>query len=67
MPRLQFMLRTLLVAMLVVGAFIAGMAFERERRRRADEARDPDYDQVRRPRTHNIEIFNTTEAGRAKQ
>ena len=59
MPRPQFTLRSLLVAMLVVAAFFGGIHFERERRRRADEARDHDYDQVRRPRTHvyNLEIF----------
>ncbi|HET6879093.1 MAG TPA: hypothetical protein VFI31_02995 [Pirellulales bacterium] len=36
--RFQFSLRALLVAMLVVAAFFAGIHFERERRRRADEA-----------------------------
>ncbi|HWB12274.1 MAG TPA: hypothetical protein VG826_23805 [Pirellulales bacterium] len=34
MPRPQFTLRALLVAMLVVGAFFAGVALERERQRR---------------------------------
>ena len=38
MRRPQFTLRTLLVALLVVGAFLGGIRFERERRRRADEA-----------------------------
>ena len=35
----QFTLRAFLVAMLVVGAFFGGIRFERERRRREDEAR----------------------------
>ncbi|HWB08782.1 MAG TPA: hypothetical protein VG826_30305 [Pirellulales bacterium] len=38
MPRPQFTLRALLVAMLVVAAFFAGVHFERERQRRVDEA-----------------------------
>jgi hypothetical protein len=38
MPRPQFSIRTLLVAMLVVAAFFAGLRFERERRRHEDEA-----------------------------
>lgn len=38
MPRPQFTLRALLVLMLVVGCFFGGIRFERERRRRADEA-----------------------------
>lgn len=38
MPRSQFTLRSLLVAILVVAAFFAGMQLERERRRRADLA-----------------------------
>ncbi|MGH7134416.1 MAG: hypothetical protein ACREHD_01670 [Pirellulales bacterium] len=38
MPRPQFTLRALLVAMLVVGTFFGGVHFERERRRRQDEA-----------------------------
>ena len=39
MPRrFQFSLKTILVAMLVVAAFLAGIHFERERQRRADEA-----------------------------
>jgi hypothetical protein len=38
MPRPQFTLRALLVAMLVVGAFFGGIRFERERRKREDEA-----------------------------
>ena len=37
MPRPQFTLRALLVAMLVVAAFFGGIRFERERRRREDE------------------------------
>ena len=37
MPRPQYTLKTLLVAMLVVAAFFGGVRFERERRRRADE------------------------------
>jgi hypothetical protein len=37
MPRPQFTIRALLVAMLVVAAFFAGIRFERERQRRADE------------------------------
>jgi hypothetical protein len=37
MPRPQFTLRALLVATLVVGAFLGGVHFERERRRQ-DEA-----------------------------
>jgi hypothetical protein len=36
MPRPQFTLRALLVAMLVVGAFFGGIWFERERQRRED-------------------------------
>ena len=36
--RLQFSLRALLVAMLVVAAFFGGIRWERERRSRADEA-----------------------------
>jgi len=39
MPRPQFTLRALLVAMLVVAAFFGGIQFKRERRRREDEAR----------------------------
>jgi hypothetical protein len=39
MPRPQFTLRSLLVAMLVVAAFFAGIRFERERDRREHEAR----------------------------
>jgi hypothetical protein len=38
MPRPQFTLRVLLMAMLVVAAFFGGIHFERERRRR-EEAR----------------------------
>jgi hypothetical protein len=38
MPRPQFTIRALLVAMLVVAAFFGGVRFERERRRQADEA-----------------------------
>ncbi|HVX09696.1 MAG TPA: hypothetical protein VHC22_00705 [Pirellulales bacterium] len=38
MRRPQFTLRALLVLMLVVGAFFAGIRFERERRRHADLA-----------------------------
>jgi hypothetical protein len=38
MSRPQFSIRTLFVAMLVVAAFFAGLRFERERRRREDEA-----------------------------
>jgi hypothetical protein len=41
MRRPQFTLRALLVAMLVVAAFFAGIRFERERRRREDEAAMP--------------------------
>ncbi|HVX13511.1 MAG TPA: hypothetical protein VHC22_20165 [Pirellulales bacterium] len=37
MPRPQFTLRALLVAMLAVGCFLGGIHFERERRRRALE------------------------------
>ena len=40
-PRPQFTLRALLVTMLVVAAFFGGIRFERERRRRADEAANP--------------------------
>ena len=36
MPRFQVTLRALLVAMLVVAAFFAGIHVERERRRRED-------------------------------
>lgn len=36
MPRPQFTLRALLVAMLVVAAFFGGIRFERERRRIAE-------------------------------
>jgi hypothetical protein len=39
MSRPQFTLRSLLVAMLVVGAFCGGIAFERERQRRRDGAK----------------------------
>jgi hypothetical protein len=38
MARPQFTLRTLLVAMLVVGAFFGGIKFERQRHQGADEA-----------------------------
>ncbi len=38
MPRPQFTLRALLVAMLAVGCFFGGIHFERERQRREDEA-----------------------------
>ncbi|HET6879768.1 MAG TPA: hypothetical protein VFI31_06425 [Pirellulales bacterium] len=38
MPRPQFSLRALLIAMLVVAAFLGGIHFERERRRREDDA-----------------------------
>lgn len=38
MPRPQFSIRTLLVAMLIAAAFFGGIDFERERRRRDDEA-----------------------------
>ena len=37
----HFSLRALLVAMLVVAAFFAGVRFERERRRREDKAMVP--------------------------
>ena len=37
MPRPQFTLRALLVAMLVVAAFFGGVRFERERRNREDD------------------------------
>lgn len=36
--RFQFTLRTLLFALLIVAVFFGGIQFERERRRRADEA-----------------------------
>lgn len=39
MRRPQFTLRALLVLMLAVACFFAGMTFDRERRRRQDEAR----------------------------
>jgi hypothetical protein len=39
MPRPQFTLRALLVAMLVVAAFFAGIRFERERQRRREDAK----------------------------
>ena len=38
MPRPQITLRALLVLMLAVACFFGGIWFERERRRRADEA-----------------------------
>lgn len=38
MRRPQFTIRALLVTMLVVGAFFGGIHFERERRRREDDA-----------------------------
>jgi hypothetical protein len=38
MPRPQFTLRALLMAMLVVAAFFGGIRFERERQRREDRA-----------------------------
>ena len=38
MRRPQFTLRALLVLMLAVACFFGGIRFERERRRRADEA-----------------------------
>jgi hypothetical protein len=38
MPRPQFSLKTLLWLMLVVAAFVGGIRFERERRRREDQA-----------------------------
>jgi hypothetical protein len=38
MPRPQFTLRALRVTMLVLGAFLGEIRFERERQRRADEA-----------------------------
>jgi hypothetical protein len=38
MQRPQFSLKTLLWLMLVVAAFVGGIQFERERRRRADDA-----------------------------
>ena len=38
MPRPQFTLRALLVAMLIVAAFFGGVRYERERRRREDAA-----------------------------
>ena len=47
MPPFQFTLRVLLVAMLVVAAFFGGIRFERERRRRADEAAAKREDSVR--------------------
>jgi hypothetical protein len=44
MPRPQFTLRALLLAMLVVAAFFGGVRFERERRRRADAKNtEPDF------------------------
>ncbi|HWB14579.1 MAG TPA: hypothetical protein VG826_35470 [Pirellulales bacterium] len=43
MPRPQFTLRALLVAMLVVAAFFGGIRFERERRRRADDVMVPQF------------------------
>jgi hypothetical protein len=41
MRRFQFSLRALMVAMLAVACFFGGIRFERERRRRADEAAMP--------------------------
>ena len=38
MPRPQFSIRTLLWLTLVVAAFLAGIGFERERRRQQEEA-----------------------------
>lgn len=38
MPRPQFILRALLVAMLVVAAFLGGIHFERERQKRGEKA-----------------------------
>ncbi|HET6880815.1 MAG TPA: hypothetical protein VFI31_11710 [Pirellulales bacterium] len=40
MSRLQFTLRALLVALLVVGAFFAGIHIERERCRQEDDAQE---------------------------
>lgn len=39
--RFQFSLRTMLASMLVVAAFVSGIRFERDRKRRADEAAPP--------------------------
>ena len=64
MPRPQFTLRALLVLMLAVASFFGGITFERERQRRADEASDQNYDQVRRPRSaRNVEIFDPSDPG----
>jgi hypothetical protein len=38
MPHPRFILRALFMAMLVAGCFLGGILFERERRRREDEA-----------------------------
>lgn len=57
MRRPQFTIRALPVAMLVVAAFFAGIHFERETPRRQNEA-DHNFDQVRRPFSGIIEIFD---------
>lgn len=43
MPRPQFTLRGLLVAVLVVAAFFGGVRFERQRRKQHDVDHDNDY------------------------
>jgi hypothetical protein len=46
MSRPQFTLRALLVLMLAAGCFFGGIRFERERRRRADEALEAEFADV---------------------
>lgn len=53
MPRTQFSIRTLLWLTLVVAAFLSGMQLQF----RIDEE-DRKYDQVRRPRSLRVEIFD---------
>lgn len=48
MPRPQFTVRALLVAMLVAAAFFGGMSFEKDRRRREDEAAARNAESLRR-------------------
>jgi hypothetical protein len=53
-PRFQFRLSTLLWITLAVACWFGGMAVQREINRRDDRQ----YDQVRRPRSVLVEVFD---------
>ena len=55
MPRPQSTIRALLVLMLAVGCFFGGVRFERERRRREDEAAAQAADPLEAILFHNLQ------------